>query len=177
MPHSHAPEPWNEFLKEVASSLDDLVTLHCMGGFALTMLYGLPRPTFDVDCLAIVPARETTSLQTLAGKGSALHKRFGIYLQPFGIVSVPENYTLRLMPIFPETYCCLTLFGLEAHDLALSKLERTHDPKPTKRSRAQPRGPSAALSKSADRTRACVSIALAPIGCCDPRLLSMLPRT
>jgi hypothetical protein len=39
-------------------------------------------------------------------------------------VTVPENYEDRLIPIFPAAYRQLQLAGLEAHDLALSKLER-----------------------------------------------------
>lgn len=40
------------------------------------------------------------------------------------IVTVPESYTDRLMLMFPPAYNNLLLMGLEAHDLALSKLER-----------------------------------------------------
>jgi hypothetical protein len=45
-------------------------------------------------------------------------------LQHVAIATVPENYTQRLIPIFPKVFRRLRLFGLEAHDLALSKLER-----------------------------------------------------
>lgn len=88
------------------------------------MLYGLPRPTIDVDCLAVIPVGEIARLQALAGAGSALHKKHGVYVQHVGIVTVPENYTHRLMVMFPAAYRNLLLMGLEAHDLALSKLER-----------------------------------------------------
>ena len=124
MPHEHPPEPWNSFLKEIDLAFDCPVELHCIGGFALATLYGLPRPTVDVDCLAVVPADESPRLQALAGQGSALHVRRGVYLQQVGIVSVPENYKDRLSPIFPRVFHRLRLYGLEAHDLALSKLER-----------------------------------------------------
>ena len=40
------------------------------------------------------------------------------------IVTVPDSYEDRLIPIFPSTYRSLRLFGLDAYDLALSKLER-----------------------------------------------------
>lgn len=40
------------------------------------------------------------------------------------VVTVPANYGERLIPIFPGAYRRLRLSGLEAHDLALSKLER-----------------------------------------------------
>jgi hypothetical protein len=60
----------------------------------------------------------------LAGKGSALHAKHGVYVQHVGIVTVPDGYEDRLAPIFPSTYRSLRLFGLDAYDLALSKLER-----------------------------------------------------
>src|SRR5689334_19897722 len=37
-----------------STALDHRVTLHCIGGFAIAMLYGLPRPTMDVDCLSVI---------------------------------------------------------------------------------------------------------------------------
>ena len=88
------------------------------------MLHGLPRPTVDVDCLTIIPVDKTAVLQSLAGEGSALHKSYGVYMQHVGIVTVPENYTDRMTLMFPTAFRRLSLLGLEAHDLALSKLER-----------------------------------------------------
>lgn len=64
------------------------------------------------------------SLQSVAGEGSALHKEYGVYIQHVGIVIVPENYNDRMTLIFPNAFSRLVLLGLEAHDLALSKLER-----------------------------------------------------
>jgi hypothetical protein len=69
-------------------------------------------------------AEAISKLQLLAGMGSSLHDRHGVYLQHVGIVTVPDSYQDRLMPIFPTDYRRLRLLGLEAHDLALSKLER-----------------------------------------------------
>jgi hypothetical protein len=63
-------------------------------------------------------------LQSLAGEGSVLHEKYGIYLQHVGIVTVPEDYEDRLITMFPRAFRRLVLRGLEAHDLALSKLER-----------------------------------------------------
>jgi hypothetical protein len=37
---------------------------------------------------------------------------------------VPDSYEERLTLMFPNAYRRLLLFGLEGHDLALSKLER-----------------------------------------------------
>jgi hypothetical protein len=47
-----------------------------------------------------------------------------VHVQHVGIVTVPENYAGRLIPIFPGAYRRVRLAGLEAYDLALSKLER-----------------------------------------------------
>ncbi len=48
---------------------------HCIGGFAIAMLYDLPRPTVDADCLTVIPEDKTAALQSLAGKGSRLHEK------------------------------------------------------------------------------------------------------
>lgn len=124
MPRKRPPEPWNAFLLEIDKRFDHPVVMHCIGGFAISMLYGLPRPTIDVDCLCVIPAEDIVTLQSLAAEESALHKKHGVYVQHVGIVTVPENYTDRLKPMFPTAYRRLSLLGLEAHDVALSKLER-----------------------------------------------------
>ncbi len=124
MPHKQPPEPWRSFLRDIDKTLARPVELRCIGGFAIAMLYGLPRPTVDVDYLSVVPLDETAHLEALAGKGSALHTKHGVYLQHVGIVTVPDSYEDRLIPIFPSAYRSLRLFGLDAYDLALSKLER-----------------------------------------------------
>ena len=90
----------------------------------VSLLYSMPRPTADVDFLTVVPYTEMRHLLELAGQGSALHKRFGLYLQHVGVASLPEEYEARLIPMFPGAYRNLRLLGAEAYDLALSKLER-----------------------------------------------------
>jgi Nucleotidyltransferase of unknown function (DUF6036) len=47
-----------------------------------------------------------------------------VYVRYVGVVTVPEDYADRLTWMFPAAYRKLRLAGLEAHDLALSKLER-----------------------------------------------------
>ncbi|MBI3682181.1 MAG: hypothetical protein HY235_17515 [Acidobacteria bacterium] len=68
-----------------APAVHEPVAPACIGGFAIAMLHGLPRPTVDVDCLAVIPPGETARLQSLAGEGSALHKKCGVYVQHVGI--------------------------------------------------------------------------------------------
>jgi len=124
MPDERPPEPWHSFFVDIDKVLDQPVELQCLGGFAIAMLYGLPRPTVDVDFLSAVPIHETANLESLAGMGSALHKKHGVYVQHVGFVTVPDSYADRLTPIFPSAYRRLRLLGLDAYDLALSKLER-----------------------------------------------------
>lgn len=118
------PEPWHSFFVDIDEAFDQPIALQCIGGFAIAMLYGLPRPTVDVDFLSVIPADEIGRLDALAGMGSPLHKQHGVYVQHVGIVTVPENYEDRLIPIFPAAYRKVQLAGLEDHDLALSKLGR-----------------------------------------------------
>ena len=92
------------------------------------MQYGLARGTSDIDVIAVVPNYKLAELQALAGEGSALHNRYGVYLDLVTVAQFPENYESRLIPMWPEFgFRHLRLFSLEAHDLALTKLERNVD--------------------------------------------------
>jgi hypothetical protein len=124
MPLKSFPEPWKSFFTEIDESLDEEVALHCLGGFAMTILYGLDRPTADVDILPFGSNAVTESLMGLAGQGSRLHKKYKVYLQVVGVVQVPDNYEDRLKKMFPGSFNHLRLFALDPYDLALSKLER-----------------------------------------------------
>ena len=124
MPSNVPPEPWKSFFSEVAASLEEEVVLHCLGGFVMTILYGLDRPTADVDILPIGSNAATDSLIGLAGQGSTLHKKYRVYLQVVGVAQVPVNYEDRLTEVLPGTFNHLSLFALDPYDLALSKLER-----------------------------------------------------
>jgi hypothetical protein len=118
------PDPWNSFLAEIDASLKEELGLHCLGGFVMTILYGLDRPTADVDVLPIGSSATTESLIGLAGQGSALHRKHRVYLQVVGVAQVPVNYEDRLTEMSPESFNHLRLFALDPYDLALSKLER-----------------------------------------------------
>ena len=74
MPSKPIPEPWLSFLKEIDDSLESEVSFHCFGGFAITLLYGLPRETLDVDVMASVVRNDYDRLSSIAGKGSELYK-------------------------------------------------------------------------------------------------------
>ena len=117
------PEPWRSFFADVDSRLSEDVQLHCCGGFVATQLYGIARTTSDIDFLDVVP-NVRNELIEIGGKGSVLHQKHKVYLDAVTVATPPENYEERLVPMFPGAWRRLRLFALEAHDLALSKLER-----------------------------------------------------
>jgi hypothetical protein len=115
---------WKAFLQDVDQLLQSAVELHCLGGFVLSVLYDLPRPTADVDYIAAMPSSAIAELETIAGHGSALHKKHGMYLQHVTIADVPEDFAARLTELFPGSFARLRLFALDVHDLVLTKLAR-----------------------------------------------------
>jgi len=117
------PEPWRSFFAEVDAQLAEEVALHLCGGFVVTQFYGVARTTSDVDFLSVVPDLRA-NLAQLAGKGSPLHRKHKIFLDPVTVATPPENYQDRLVPMFPSVWRRLRLYALEARDLAPSKLER-----------------------------------------------------
>lgn len=118
------PSPWREFLSGVDAALGEAVTLHCLGGFVMAMRHGLPRPTNDLDFVEIAPHDGLRALQDIAGQGSALARRHGLYVQYVSVASLPDSYAERLTALFPGRFRHLQLFALDPHDLALSKLAR-----------------------------------------------------
>jgi hypothetical protein len=117
-------EPWKSFFADIDSRLEDAVYLHCLGGFVLTTVYDLPRTTADVDVVASASVSSSAHLLGLAGKGSELHKRYGVYLDLVGVAPLPEDYESRLSEIFPGAFKNVRLLALDPYDIALSKLER-----------------------------------------------------
>jgi hypothetical protein len=125
MPHSNqAPEPWHSFLGELDREASEETRLDCMGGFVVTLLYGLPRATADLDVLLIAPREQRAPLLELGVRGGALHRKYKIYLDYVGVAKVPEDYEERLTEMFPGAYKRLRICALDPYDLALSKLER-----------------------------------------------------
>ena len=124
MPSNPIPEPWKSFLSEIDEAAKDEIELHCLGGFVIKILYGLQRPTADIDVLPIASNREIESVMTLASEGSKLHSKHKVYLQVVGVAPVPDSYEERLTEMFPQAFRHLRLFALDPDDLALTKLER-----------------------------------------------------
>ena len=63
-----------------------------MGGFVVTMVYGFSRPKGDLDVLEIAPRDAGRAMLELGMRGSALHRKYKIYLDHVGLAHVPENY-------------------------------------------------------------------------------------
>ena len=122
---SNIPEPWLSFLREIDASVKEETHLHCLGGFVVTVVYGLERPTSDIDVLTLV--RRPAGLFDLAGLGSELFVKYRVYIDPVGVATLPENYEDRLTEVFPATFESLRLFALDPYDIALAKIERNGD--------------------------------------------------
>jgi hypothetical protein len=118
------PDPWDSFLKELDAAVDTPMRLDCIGGFVVTQLYGLNRPTGDVDVIELAPREAAQTVMALGILGGPLSKKYRVYLDRVGVAVVPENYEDRLIEMFPEAYRYLRLMALDPYDLALSKLER-----------------------------------------------------
>lgn len=124
MSNEQIPEPWNSFLQSLDETLQCPVELQCFGGFVVTMLYELARGTVDLDVIQIAPKDASQTLLAVAGKGSALHQKFGMYLDFVHIAAVPEDYDQRLTEMFPGQFQYLHLYAFDPYDIALAKLER-----------------------------------------------------
>lgn len=122
----HPPEPWHSFLRELDEAVETIVRLDCIGGFVVTQLYGLDRPTADLDVIELAPSGESERIMTLAMQGGPLHRKHRVYLDRVGVASIPENYEDRLIEMAPGAYRHLRLMALDPYDIALSKLERNN---------------------------------------------------
>lgn len=71
------PEPWHSFLTEVNALVPEEIYFHCLGGFVIQQLYGLPRATQDIDTLSVTPRAYIAPLMERAGNGSELHRSTG----------------------------------------------------------------------------------------------------
>ena len=121
-------EPWRSFLRDLDGLLKGSVELRCLGGFVVTQQYGIGRETADIDFLAVIAQSPEDDIQSLAGLGSKLHRKYRLYMQYVGIATIPADYAARMTRMFPSApWKRLSLFALDATDIALSKLERNAD--------------------------------------------------
>jgi hypothetical protein len=122
--HEAIPEPWRSFLNELDEIAVTTVRLDCIGGFVVTMLYGLNRPTADVDVLEIAPQAAADAFSQVALLGGPLFRKYGVYLDRVTVAQPPYEYESRLREMFPGVLKNLRLMALDPYDLALTKLER-----------------------------------------------------
>ncbi len=118
------PSPWKEFLDDLDFVLAEPFTLHCIGGFAAVVGYGLPRSTNDLDYRSLVPYNRILEFERVAGTGSILAQKHKVHVQRPGVESMPEDYEDRLTELSPGRFRNLRLFIPDPYDLALSKLSR-----------------------------------------------------
>ena len=124
IPQGEPAPPWQGFLRELDAALTAPVELVCLGGFVVALAYGAGRATSDIDVLS-VRGEGSDDVETLAGLGSILHRRHGLYLQHVGIATPPANYETRLRPLAGSApWRHLRLRVLDPIDLALTKVER-----------------------------------------------------
>ena len=121
------PEPWKSFFASIDEMIGQETRLEILGGFVVTVLYDAPRTTADVDVISVVPNTQTRKLLEIAGEGSGLHKKHGVYLDRVGIATLPEDYEERLTEIFAEEFPHLRLLAVNPYDIALAKIERNID--------------------------------------------------
>ncbi len=119
------PEPWGSFLRELDTIASERVDFHCIGGFVVTRKYGFQRETSDVDVLSIAPKEQLQEFLNRGGEGSALHRKYRVYLDLVGVIDAyPDDYQTRLTEMYPGQLKHARLLAAEAHDLALMKLGR-----------------------------------------------------
>jgi len=99
MPHSsQVPEPWNSFVSELHREATEETRLDCMGGFVVTLLYGLSRATSDLDVLLIAPREQRAPLLELGVRGGVLHRKYKIYLDYVTVARVLRRPAHRNVP-------------------------------------------------------------------------------
>lgn len=124
MPDNTIHEPWLSLLKEINDSLQSEISFHCFGAFAITVQFGLPRETSDVDVMSGIVQDHYGKLTEKAGKDSPLHKKYGVYLDLVGaIASVPDDYEDRLIEI-DTPFKMIRFYVMEVHDIILAKISR-----------------------------------------------------
>ncbi len=126
MPRDRPVEPWFSFLSELDRAIGQAADIHVIGGFAVSQHYGFARETADIDVLSVIPRQAAARVSEFGGQGSVLHKKYRVYLDHVRVANYPADYETRLVRVFP-LWKNVRLWTLEAHDLALTKLERSID--------------------------------------------------
>ena len=82
--------PWREFLAELDAILREPLVVHCIGRFVVTVVYGLPRPTGDIDYYIAIP--NSFDIQQVAGPKSRLTKNRKIYFHRVTVNNMRDDY-------------------------------------------------------------------------------------
>jgi len=98
------PEPWFSFLKKLDELATTTVSLHCIGGFVVTMLYGLSRTTGDLDVLEVCPKSAGDAFAKVAMQGGELHKKYKVYLDQVGVAQPPMTMKAACKKCFSELF-------------------------------------------------------------------------
>jgi hypothetical protein len=117
------PRHWKGFLQEVDRALPGGLSLQCLGGFVVEVVYGVTRRTGDIDYIAAAPQDLEHVLDELAGADSRLARKHRVSIQRVAVHDVPEDFESRLIPL-KVGLRKLELFVLDPYDLVLSKLTR-----------------------------------------------------
>ncbi|MGA9042734.1 MAG: DUF6036 family nucleotidyltransferase [Terriglobales bacterium] len=124
----NVPEPWNSFIRDLDQVVKGPADFHCIGGFVVTNLYHFERQTRDLDVLAIRSTSDLGELYERAQEGSELHKKHHVYLHRVTVIEAyPEDYDTRMTEMYAGAFTNIRLFAVEAHDLALMKLQRNNE--------------------------------------------------
>lgn len=94
------PEPWHSFFTDLDNAVTSPVVLDCIGGFVVTQLYGLSRPTADVDFIEFASKDDGGMILALGGLGGELYTKHHVYLDPVTVTAYPENYEQRLTQMY-----------------------------------------------------------------------------
>jgi len=122
-PELDLPQHWRNFLEAVDKKLEAPVTLHCIGGFVVEAVYGIPRKTGDLDYIRVDPRGAFQFLDEIAGVQSELAQRHKLYLQKVSVHDYPDGYEKRLRKL-DLGLKMLQLFVPDPYDLILTKLAR-----------------------------------------------------
>lgn len=114
--------PWHEFLSAIDDQLTAPARIICIGGFVVTKIHGFSRSTGDLDHVES-PRELTAQLQEIAGQGSPLHRKYHLYVDYVGVVTLPINFDERLIEV-PMQLKKINILVPDIYDLILSKLER-----------------------------------------------------
>jgi hypothetical protein len=90
------PKPWRSFLQALDDRLRGRVELRCLGGFVVTLQYGIGRATSDIDFLSVVKQRSEDDVEAIAGLRSNLHLKYRLYVQYVGVATPHCDWESRL---------------------------------------------------------------------------------